>query len=151
MNKTYVYNGDKRKIKSLSTLNFIPFTFMFTWIMFIIVIYTNPNVLSGFRVIDNESNPFSYFVFNPSDKYLFICNALRIIALVYALFQLASLIVGFISVKRPRCVKLWKLLCVINVVLAIISTNIISAGITGYIFARLSNIKVLSENDTLCQ
>lgn len=151
MNKTNVYDGDKRKIKSLSTLNFIPFTFMFTWIMFIIVIYTNPNVLSGFRVIENESNPFSYFVFNPSDKYIFICSALRVIALIFMVFQLASLVFGLISVKKQRCVRIWRMLCIINTVLCLISSNVISAGITGYIFARLSNIKDFSENDALCQ
>lgn len=151
MNKTFVYDKDKKKLKSLSTLNFIPFSLMLTWIMFIIVIYANPSVLSGFRVIENESNPFTYFVFNPSDKYIFICNALRVIALIFMIFQLASLVFGLISAKKPWCVKIWRMLCIINIVLCLISTNVISAGITGYIFAKLSNIKVFSENDTLCQ
>lgn len=151
---TYVSDKYARTLKALGTLNLMPFVFMLVWIVFVIAVYANPKVPSirwsaGF--LGNE--PGIHHLFMPHDKFIIICNALRIIALIFAFFQFASLIVGYAAVKKLRCVKVWQILCIINIMLCVISTNVISAGIIGYIFARLSNIKVDSDikSDIICQ
>lgn len=146
MNKTFVYDKDTRTLKSISTLNLIPFILMLTWIMFVIVIYANPNIRSGFQV--GEDRPYYHCVYRPDEKYIFICNAMRVIALIFMTFQIASLVFGLISAKKPQCVRIWRVLCIINIILCLISTNVISACITGYIFARLSNVKAISKANT---
>lgn len=138
---------ETRMLKALSALNLIPFALMLTWCAFVIVIYANPGVPSmvfsaGF--LGNDRGTFQFF--ETYDRFMLICNALRIIAFIFMFFQLVSLVIGLICAKKPQCVKIWRVLCIINTILCLISTNIISAGITGYIFARLSNIKVDSDS-----
>lgn len=131
------YGSQTRLLNFLSTLNLLPCLLEFIWAMFVIVIYTNPEIppMRWSAGVINEPGIHALFVSH--DKYVLICNALRIIALVYVFFQIASLIIGFISVKKPQCVKIWRALCIINFFLGLISTNVISAGITAIIFAKL--------------
>lgn len=76
-------------LKFLGTLNLLPCLFEFVWAMFVILIYANPSVPSivlsaGF--LGNERGTFQFF--ESFDKFMLICNALRIIALIYVFFSL---------------------------------------------------------------
>lgn len=144
-------DNEARLLNYLGTLNILPCLVEFVWAMFVILIYANPRVPSfswqlQWHVGYLGHGAHVHTLFEPHDRLMLICNALRIIALIYVFFQFASLIIGLISAKKPQCVKVWRVLCIINVLLCLLSTNVISAGITGYIFAKLGDFRDRSNN-----
>ena len=149
-----ISNNEARLLDFLGTLNILPCLVEFVWAMFVILIYANPRVPSLRWSVGYLGHGASvHILFEPYDRFMLICNALRIIAMIYVFIQFASLVIGLLSAKKPHFVKVWRMLCIINIILCAISTNIISAGITGYIFARLSNLKVDSDikSGIMCQ
>ncbi len=130
--------SDKKALKALSELNLMPFSLMLLWIVFVVAVYANPSVPS-IELSAGFMGGFRFF--EPYDRFMLICGALRIIALIFVFFQLTSLILGFIAAKTGRCIGAWRTLCIVNIVLCLISTNVISAGVTRIIFARLSGVK----------
>lgn len=150
-----VPDRETKLLNFLSTLNIIPCVLVLIWALFVIAVYANPRIPSirwsaGFLGTDRWG---IRIFFEPHDKFMLICTVLRIIAAVYVCFLLASLVIGFAAVKKKRCVRVWRVLCFINVFLCLISTNVFSAGVTAYIFAKLSNIKEPGKpkNGILCQ
>ncbi|MDE7361024.1 MAG: hypothetical protein K2N38_03720 [Oscillospiraceae bacterium] len=140
-------DNEARLLNYLGTLNILPCLVEFVWAMFVILIYANPSVPSlSWHVGYLGHGAHVHTLFEPYDRLMLICNSLRIIALIYVFFQFASLIIGLISARKPQCVKVWRVLCIINIVLCFLSTNVISAGITGYIFAKLGNFRDCSDN-----
>lgn len=132
---------NKKLLKFLCTFNILPCLFEFVWAMFVILIYANPvTKITRPRLSVGYLGHGTHIhtLFEPQDRFILMCNALRIIALIFVFFQLASLIFGLISAKKPQCVKVWRVLCIVNIFLGVISTNIISAGITAIIFAKLT-------------